>query len=145
LLSYHPQVFTAAAIFAHNFPEGLATFVGTLADPAAGASLAFAIGLHNIPEGICVGAPLYRAAVAEGPRDADGKPRARPHCRCALPCIHSIPDALKHTRSVPLLLKRQSDRTLGKPTAASIRSARLKAFGASFLSGVSEPVGGQGC
>eukprot|EP01052_Picozoa_sp_SAG31_P003751 SAG31_NODE_147_length_22539_cov_37.073663_20_plen_135_part_00 len=38
-------VFTAAAIFAHNFPEGLATFVGTLADPSAGGALAFAIGL----------------------------------------------------------------------------------------------------
>ena len=29
-----------------------------------------------VQEGICVGAPLYRAAVADGAKDADGKPTA---------------------------------------------------------------------
>ena len=54
-------MFTALSIFIHNFPEGLATFIATLADPAAGAALAVAIGIHNIPEGICVGFPIYYA------------------------------------------------------------------------------------
>lgn len=45
----------------HNFPEGLATFVATLNDPASGAVLAIAIGAHNIPEGLCVALPIYYA------------------------------------------------------------------------------------
>jgi ZIP family zinc transporter len=76
-------MFTALSIFIHNFPEGLATFIATMADPAAGAALAVAIGMHNIPEGICVGFPIYYAT-----------------------------------------------------------GSRWKAFGVSFLSGVSEPLGG---
>lgn len=47
------------AIGLHNFPEGLATFVGTLADPTAGLAIAVAIALHNIPEGIVVAMPVY--------------------------------------------------------------------------------------
>jgi zinc transporter ZupT len=42
---------TALAIGLHNFPEGLATFVAALKDPAVGAVLAVAIAIHNIPEG----------------------------------------------------------------------------------------------
>ena len=42
---------TALAIGLHNFPEGLAAFVGTLDDPSVGIPLAVAIGIHNIPEG----------------------------------------------------------------------------------------------
>lgn len=52
---------TAVAIIVHNFPEGLATFVATLSDPASGAVLAIAIGAHNIPEGLCVALPIYYA------------------------------------------------------------------------------------
>uniref|UniRef100_A0A7S0B0R3 Zinc transporter ZupT n=1 Tax=Pyrodinium bahamense TaxID=73915 RepID=A0A7S0B0R3_9DINO len=52
---------TAAAIAIHNFPEGLATFVATLADPRIGATLAVAIAIHNIPEGLCVALPIYYA------------------------------------------------------------------------------------
>ena len=52
---------TALAIGIHNFPEGLATFVATLDDPAVGASLAIAIAIHNIPEGLCVSIPIYFA------------------------------------------------------------------------------------
>merc|ERR1712125_46693 len=52
---------TAAAIAIHNFPEGLATFVATLAEPAVGATLAIAIAIHNIPEGLCVALPIYYA------------------------------------------------------------------------------------
>jgi ZIP family zinc transporter len=47
-------LFTALAIGIHNFPEGLATFLAALEDPAIGAAIAVAIALHNIPEGISV-------------------------------------------------------------------------------------------
>ncbi|GMH46193.1 hypothetical protein BSKO_14161 [Bryopsis sp. KO-2023] len=47
------------AIALHNFPEGLATFVATLADPTAGVAIAVAIALHNIPEGVVVAMPIY--------------------------------------------------------------------------------------
>ncbi|SHJ55083.1 zinc transporter, ZIP family [Malonomonas rubra DSM 5091] len=75
-------LFSALAIAIHNFPEGLATFVGGLQDPALGMSIAGAIAIHNIPEGIAVSVPLYYAT-----------------------------------------------------------NSRKKAFGLSFLSGLSEPVG----
>ena len=54
-------IMTALAIAIHNFPEGLATFVATLDDPAVGASLAVAIGIRKVPEGLCGGMPLYYA------------------------------------------------------------------------------------
>lgn len=54
-------LFSALAIGIHNFPEGLATFVGGLQDPALGISIAVAIAIHNIPEGIAVSVPLYYA------------------------------------------------------------------------------------
>jgi len=54
-------VVTALAIGIHNFPEGLATFVGTLADPAIGIAVAVAVAVHNIPEGISVSVPIYFA------------------------------------------------------------------------------------
>jgi ZIP family zinc transporter len=75
-------VFSALAIAIHNFPEGIATFVGALADPALGMSIAVAIAIHNIPEGIAVSVPIFYAT-----------------------------------------------------------GSRKKAFGLSFLSGLSEPVG----
>ena len=52
---------TGLAIGIHNVPEGLATFVATLASPAFGGALAIAIALHNIPEGVCVAMPVYYA------------------------------------------------------------------------------------
>ncbi|WP_432477123.1 ZIP family metal transporter [Nocardioides sp. GXQ0305] len=54
-------VVVAIAVTAHNFPEGLATFVATLDDPSAGAVLAVAIALHNVPEGVAVAAPVFGA------------------------------------------------------------------------------------
>jgi ZIP family zinc transporter len=54
-------MFSALAIAIHNFPEGLATFTGALADPALGVGIAVAIAIHNIPEGIAVSVPLYYA------------------------------------------------------------------------------------
>jgi len=52
---------TALAIALHNFPEGLATFAATLADPKVGFGLAIAIAIHNIPEGIAVAIPIFYA------------------------------------------------------------------------------------
>jgi len=54
-------LFSALAIGIHNFPEGLATFVGALGDPALGISITVAIAIHNIPEGIAVSMPIYYA------------------------------------------------------------------------------------
>jgi ZIP family zinc transporter len=52
---------TALAIGIHNFPEGMATFVVALREPAMGAAIAVAIALHNIPEGIAVSVPIFYA------------------------------------------------------------------------------------
>ena len=54
-------MFSALAIAIHNFPEGLATFMGALTDPTLGISIAVAIAIHNIPEGIAVAVPIYYA------------------------------------------------------------------------------------
>ncbi len=54
-------LFSALAIGIHNFPEGLATFIGALQDPTLGISIAVAIAIHNIPEGIAVSVPIYYA------------------------------------------------------------------------------------
>ncbi len=51
----------AAAITAHNIPEGLATFYSTLDDPTVGSSLAIAIAIHNIPEGVTIALPIFYA------------------------------------------------------------------------------------
>lgn len=52
---------TGLAVGLHNLPEGLATFVATLASPSAGIAIAVAIALHNIPEGVVVAMPIYYA------------------------------------------------------------------------------------
>ena len=54
-------LFTAIAIAIHNFPEGLATFMATIQEPALGIAFAVAIAIHNIPEGVAVSIPIYRA------------------------------------------------------------------------------------
>lgn len=54
-------LFSALAIAIHNFPEGLATFMGALQDPHLGISIAIAIAIHNIPEGVAVSVPIYYA------------------------------------------------------------------------------------
>lgn len=54
-------VFSALAIAIHNFPEGIATFLAALQNPALGVSVAVAVAIHNIPEGIAVSVPVYYA------------------------------------------------------------------------------------
>lgn len=53
------SLFIILGVFIHNFPEGMATFIGTLAEINLGLILTLAITLHNIPEGIAVSMPIY--------------------------------------------------------------------------------------
>ena len=57
---------SALAIAIHNFPEGIATFIGALNNPQMGAGITFAISIHNIPEGIAVAIPIYYATKNKG-------------------------------------------------------------------------------
>lgn len=59
-------LFIFLGVFIHNFPEGMATFVGTLKEARLGILLAVAIALHNIPEGIAVAVPLYACTGSRG-------------------------------------------------------------------------------
>ena len=59
-------IMSALAIAVHNFPEGVATFIGALNDPEMGLGITFAISIHNIPEGIAVAIPIYYATKSKG-------------------------------------------------------------------------------
>jgi ZIP family zinc transporter len=54
-------IITAIGISLHNFPEGMAVFLGSIKGLRVGLNLALAIALHNIPEGIAVALPVYFA------------------------------------------------------------------------------------
>ena len=54
-------ILTALGIGIHNFPEGFATFAGSLYSIEVGVLLAVAITIHNIPEGISVYMPVFYA------------------------------------------------------------------------------------
>lgn len=54
-------IITAVGISLHNFPEGMAVFLGSLKGLRVGVNLALAIALHNIPEGVAVALPVYFA------------------------------------------------------------------------------------
>lgn len=58
--------FTAVAIAIHNFPEGFATFIAALKDPALAIPVAVAIAIHNVPEGIAVAVPIQQATGSKG-------------------------------------------------------------------------------
>lgn len=60
------SLLVAFGIAIHNFPEGMATFVGALEDPKLGVAIAIAIAIHNIPEGLAVSAPIYAATGKRG-------------------------------------------------------------------------------
>ena len=59
-------IMSALAIAIHNFPEGIATFIGALNDPQMGAGITFAIAIHNIPAGIAIAIPIYYATRSKG-------------------------------------------------------------------------------
>lgn len=52
---------TAFALALHNFPEGIATFIGAVREPGLGVAIAVAVAIHNIPEGIAVSLPVFYA------------------------------------------------------------------------------------
>ncbi len=58
---YRMGLMSAFAIAIHNFPEGLATFLAALQDIKLGLPIAIAIAIHNIPEGIAISVPIYHA------------------------------------------------------------------------------------
>jgi ZIP family zinc transporter len=58
---YRMGILTALAVGVHNFPEGIATFMSAMSDPALGVAIAIAIAIHNFPEGIAVSVPIYYA------------------------------------------------------------------------------------
>ena len=86
---------TGLALLAHNLPEGALTLFAGVADPAAGLRLSLAVGLHNLPEGMAVAAPLYYAtrsrAKAVGAAFASGWPNRWARCwpsGCWAPSSH---------------------------------------------------------
>lgn len=54
-------VVVATAVALHNLPEGMSTFLATLADPSTGIAFAVAVAIHNVPEGVAVAAPILAA------------------------------------------------------------------------------------
>lgn len=58
---FRAGLLTALALGLHNFPEGIATFIGALKDPRLGLAIAVAVAIHNIPEGVAVSMPVFYA------------------------------------------------------------------------------------
>ncbi|CAN6440099.1 unnamed protein product [Victoria cruziana] len=54
-------IITTIGISLHNFPEGMAVFLGSIKGLRVGINLALAIALHNFPEGVAVALPIYFA------------------------------------------------------------------------------------
>lgn len=55
-------IMVAFAIGIHNFPEGLATFASALEGLSVALPIVVAIAIHNIPEGIAVAVPIYHSS-----------------------------------------------------------------------------------
>ena len=58
---YKLGILSMIALMLHNFPEGIATFIGSIKDANLGIKLAISIMFHNIPEGISIAVPIYYA------------------------------------------------------------------------------------
>lgn len=58
---YKLGILSMIALMLHNFPEGIATFIGSVKDSELGIKLSLAIMFHNIPEGISIAVPIYYA------------------------------------------------------------------------------------
>ncbi|MBU5487144.1 zinc transporter ZupT [Clostridium sp. MSJ-8] len=56
---YRVGLISCIALFLHNFPEGITTFVSGYHNLTIGISVTIAIALHNIPEGISIAMPIY--------------------------------------------------------------------------------------
>jgi len=64
-----PELFTTGILIAigitlHNIPEGISVGAGYLHSPGFGVLLAIAIALHNIPEGIATALPIYASGAS---------------------------------------------------------------------------------
>jgi len=51
----------AFALVLHHLPEGIATFISLYYDFEFGLLVAFALAIHDIPSGICIAVPTYCA------------------------------------------------------------------------------------
>lgn len=60
---YKIGILSMISLVLHNFPEGIAVFIGALTNTNIGIKLCIAIMLHNIPEGIAISVPLYYSGV----------------------------------------------------------------------------------
>lgn len=56
---YRIGLVSMIALFLHNVPEGIATFISSYHNINLGISIALAIAIHNIPEGIAIAMPIY--------------------------------------------------------------------------------------
>ena len=62
---YKIGILSMISLILHNFPEGIAVFLGTLTNRTLGFKLCLSIMLHNIPEGILISMPLYYSGVGK--------------------------------------------------------------------------------
>lgn len=62
---YKIGVLSMISLILHNFPEGIAVFIGAVTNDNIGIKLCIAIMLHNIPEGIAISIPLYYSGVGK--------------------------------------------------------------------------------
>ena len=62
---YKIGILSMISLVLHNFPEGIAVFIGALTSTSIGIKLCIAIMLHNIPEGIAIAVPLYYSGVGK--------------------------------------------------------------------------------
>lgn len=58
---YKLGILSMLTLMLHNFPEGIATFIGSISDATLGIKLSLSIMFHNIPEGISIAVPIYYA------------------------------------------------------------------------------------
>lgn len=58
---YKLGILSMLTLMLHNFPEGIATFIGSISDASLGIKLSVSIMFHNIPEGISIAVPIYYA------------------------------------------------------------------------------------
>jgi ZIP family zinc transporter len=61
----HSGLLIAIGITIHNIPEGIAVGAGFMAQPRFGALVALAVALHNIPEGIATALPLCQGGLCK--------------------------------------------------------------------------------
>lgn len=62
---YQSGILLAIGITIHNLPEGIAIGAGYMYSPQFGLFVATAILLHNIPEGVATALPLYTSGVSK--------------------------------------------------------------------------------